>query len=260
MSRLRLTKIGTPTAPAATTAEIFYSTPDSKLEAIDESGNIAVLGGFATKDFRLIRVYNITSGTTYTPSTGTRALYVECVGGGGAGGGAAVSSASISTGGGGGSGAYSAVFLTGTIKPSYVVAIGAAGISVNGAAGNPGGDTTFDSPSVCTAKGGGGGGTLATGTSTTGVNGGAGGAASSGVGDLKLDGSDGGAGIRLGATGAITGAGGNAPIGGGTANSTIYQGNTGKLYGGGGSGAATSGAAAWGGSGAAGVIRVWEFA
>ena len=234
---------------------------DGALLAADSTAAAGL--GWKSNQYRLLRIMNVFSGTTvYTPTAGTRAVYVECIGGGGAGGGAAVSSANLSLGGGGGAGAYSAKWLTGSIKSSYTVSVGAGGTGVSGAAGNAGGSTTFDSPSICTAAGGSGGGTLAAGTAVNTQGGGAGGLSSSGVGDLKLDSADGGWGLRLSASIGRAGSGGGAPIGGGLtgAPAATAAGIAGGNYGGGGSGAITTAAVQTGGAGASGVIRIWEFA
>src|SRR5207244_3356966 len=149
MSRIRLTKISTPSNPPTNTAEFFYSTADAKLEAVDQNGNILKLGGFATLDYRLIKVTTILQGTTtYTPSTGIRALLIEAIGAGGGGGGVATAVTNSGAAGGGGGGGYSSVFST-TIKASYPVVVGLGGPGgVAGAnPGTAGTDTTFDSAS-----------------------------------------------------------------------------------------------------------------
>jgi hypothetical protein len=91
---------------------------------------------------------------------------------------------------------------------------------------------------------------------------GSGGKASSGVGDVLMDGSDGGWSLRLSASAGQAGSGGAAPSGGGFTNGprTTAAGVAGSAHGGGGSGALTTAAAQIGGDGAAGCIRVWEFA
>src|SRR5205823_14841910 len=63
--------------------------------------------------------------TTYTPSAGTLAIVIECVGGGGGGGGASGGSSTASVGGGGGAGGYQIGYIA---APSAVsVQIGAGG-------------------------------------------------------------------------------------------------------------------------------------
>jgi len=214
-------------------------------------------------NYELTRVLTILNGTTaFVPTSGTRALLVECYGAGGAGGGAATGSSSLSMGSGGGAGAYSANLVTGTIKASYTVAVGAGGAGVSGAAGNAGGDTTFDSPSIVTAKGGSGGTTQAAGTTNAYLVGADGGAVASGVGNICTPGSDGGSGARASASVGQSGMGGAAPFGGGMRKGVTASanGNAGDVFGGGGSGALTTGAAKTGGDGANGLIRIWEYA
>jgi len=186
--------------------------------------------------------------TTYTPTAAVRALFVECWGGGAAAGGTpATGAGQVACGGGGGGGAFSAVYLT-SLKGSYTIAVGAGGLGVVNGTGNSGGDTTFDSPSVCTAKGGTGGQVGAAGTqpNSSGV-GGAGGASANGVGDVKMDGS-----YAFTAYG-LTSYGGSAAAGGG--------GGSGGFPGGGGAGnfVGPSSAAAQGYPGANGLIRVTEY-
>jgi hypothetical protein len=210
-----------------------------------------------------VRVQTFTSGTTFTPTIGVKAMYVECFGGGGAGGGAATSSSQVSVGSGGGAGAYSAVYLTGTLKSSYAYVIGAGGTGVSGTTGNAGTDTTFDSPSVCTAKGGGGGTTMAAGTGATDTGGsGLGGAGGSGVGDLKLGGGYGSYGFRFSATTGMGGQGAASMFGMGGTGRFVAGGAAGGgsgAIGTGGGGAGTGSTAAAGGGGVAGLIRVTEF-
>jgi hypothetical protein len=102
---------------------------ETALEVVDSSGNktrICRVG--ATPDYRLIAVRFLTSSTSYTPTVGTRAIYVECIGGGGQGGGAPASSSQNSAGGGGGGGAYAASLLSGAqVKNPTTYAIGAGG-------------------------------------------------------------------------------------------------------------------------------------
>jgi hypothetical protein len=275
MSRLRLAKINAPSAPPATTAELFYSLPDAKLEAIDENGKITVLGGFASSDYRLVRVFWVIVNGTYgvgqaiAMTSGLRALYVEAVGGGGAGGGAAATSSNASTGGGGGGGAYAASWLTTASAgwaSTYAIVIGLGGTAgAAGAAGNPGGNTTFAATVIVANGGSGGAAGSAAGTtgSTSRALGGAG-----GTGDVAINGGDGAGGLVLSASLVVGGCGGASlwggncaifPVSGASATST---GVPAKNYGGGGGGGVNTGtqAATVGQVGGQGAIRIWEFA
>ena len=256
-------------SPLATKGDLLGFDTDNSILPVGALGSVlvadsAVALGMAWKagQYRLTRIFMVTSGVAFVPTAGTKALYVECFGGGGAGGGAALSSATLSMGGGGGAGGYAAKWITGTIKASYTVAIGAGGAGVSGTTGGAGGLTSFDSPSICTAPGGGGGPVLAAAATVGIVAGGSGAVYSSGVGDIRLDSSDGGWGIRLSGTVGKAGSGGGAPLGGGLTSGAgaLGAGVAGGVAGGGGSGALTTGAVQIGGAGAAGCIRVWGFA
>lgn len=218
--------------------------------------------------YRLVSMRVVTSGTTsFTPTSGARALLVECVGGGGAGGGCATGTGSAAASGGAG-GAYAASWLVGAaVKTIFTVAVGAGGTpgSAGAVAGGNGGETTFDSPSVCTARGGYGGRSdtcSATAHLVAGQE-----SMSGNVGNLHVaSGMPSGNGISLAAASALSGAGGSSVFGGG-ALSRLSQGNGNAAdgfsnHGGGGSGGLilSGGADVAGGAGASGLIRVWEFA
>jgi hypothetical protein len=221
----------------------------------------ADLNTFLTGKYCLIKITNIFTGTvSYTPQTGVTGLYVEMVGGGGGGGGCVTGVTNSAAGGGGGSGGYSAIWTT-TIK-TFTVAVGAGGTGVSGASGNTGGNTTFDSPSICSANGGSGGSphTVAVPPVVGGVGGSGG---PSVTGDLLANGQAGGNGFTLAAAQAMSGAGGASQWAGG-ANSVVSNqngNNAGLGYGGGGSGAVilSGGITRTGGNGGNGLIRVWEF-
>jgi hypothetical protein len=212
-----------------------------------------------------VKVLVFAGGTSYGPTIGTKALYVECVGGGGGSGGVTGGSGTGSAGGGGGGGAYSATFISNP-KASYTYAIGAGGAAgaTAGGTGGTGGDTTFDVASVCTAKGGLGGVGLGAIATVNQANGGKGGASASGVGDVKCDGSDGEnsfvaviAGVAL----PNPGNGGGSFFAGACRTSSVVQGagTSGQFYGGGASGALGTTTSSAGSAGAVGVIRVTEY-
>lgn len=246
-----------------------YQPLDADLTAIAALTTTAYGRGRLVLAAAFAKVVNILTGTTtYTPTTGTTALYVECIGGGGGGGGVAQAATNSGAGAGGGGGAYSAVWLTGAaVKASFMVGVGAGGAA--GAAGandgSNGGVTTFDSPSVCTAEGGfgGAGDTVATIHVSAGAATGIGGRASAGVGDIKMSGAPGGVGVALAAAQAVSGIGGSASSGGGGGGAKHLQsaGMDGANYGGGGSGGviASGGVSVAGGAGGPGLIRVTEY-
>lgn len=228
--------------------------------AVKERQNL--INGYALKS-----VSEIAQGTTtYTPPSGVRALMVHGVGAGGGGGGASSAASSAACPGGGGGGAYTRKWVT-SPKSSYTVAVGTGGSAGANTGGNggTGGDTTFDSPSVCTAKGGSGGTGQTAGTTVAGAGGGAGGAAASGVGDTLIDGNAGGTGFRFSGTQGQSGYGGasDGNFGGGGAASPAAggAGSVGKQWGGGGSGALVlnASAAAAGGAGSNGRLIVEEY-
>src|SRR5690349_2601279 len=93
---------------------------------------------FLTGKYGLIKITNIFTGTTsYSPTSGVDALYIEMVGGGGAGGGCVSAATNSAAGGGGGGGGYAALWTT-TIKATFTVQVGAGGTGVSGANGNNG--------------------------------------------------------------------------------------------------------------------------
>lgn len=270
MSRIRQTKISAAATPPASTEELYYDTAGpgygtpAALAAKDENGVILSIGHFTALDYRLLSVRTLTSGTTYTPTNGTRAIYVECVGGGAGGGGCLTAVTNAAAAGGGGAGSYSAKWITGiTTTKAYVIGAGGAGGVAGANNGSVGSDTTWD-VTVVVGKGGSGGlsSTVTTAGPLLGGNGGAGGVA--GTGDIVIPGSAGSYGLILTAALAQSGAGaagpvGSAPIGvraQGTGTAAVA--NTGA--GGSGGCIVSGGASVAGGAGGSGFIRVWEFA
>ena len=211
---------------------------------------------------RLIGKQFLSSGTTYTPTTGTNTVVLVMQGAGGGGGGAARTAANSAGAAGGGSGGWLSKRFTG-VTGTYTYAIGAGG--GGGAAGNntgtTGGDTTFtNGATVYTTKGGVGGTGSAAGTAVSFVTGGSGGAVSTN-GDINSGGSPGAYGLTLSGTVAAAGLGGSCPFGGGgLAATTERAGFTGTGFGSGGGGGVCLGTTARaGGDGKGGLIEVWEF-
>lgn len=215
---------------------------------------------------RLINVQTITSSGTYTPTSGTKNCLVEVQGAGGGGGGSgSTTSTGVSLGAGGGSGAYAKGYypvasLTGQ---TMTIGTGGAGGNLTPTAGGAGGATSFGSLIVCS------GGTGGIGTNTNppfSCFPGAGGAATGG--NIVSTSGDPGVGATAAAINAfIGGKGGTSPLGtGGLGRTTTGSGFTGAGYGSGGSGSVTGvnttapTPSINGGSGAPGVIIIWEYA
>jgi len=261
-----------PSSVDVDTLAMYYSnsfTPPA-LAVMNEDLEESRIGAFDGTDYTLLEDVMITSGTTYTPPVGTRALLVECWGGGGGGGGVATAATNSGAAGGGGAGAYSMVWFTnaGLIGGAHTIAIGGGGNG--GTAGNntgsTGGDTTFKDnagTNICVAKGGLGGAGDAVSTIHVGGNGGAGGPAASGTGDIKQQGAAGEPGMALAAAQAVSGKGAPGFQGGSGAVSVLAQGGgtAATGFGGGGSGGCilSGGASVAGGNGAPGLIRVRAF-
>lgn len=205
----------------------------------------------------------LTSGTTFTPDTGVRAMTVECWGGGGGGGGSTAPGGTGFTacGGGGGGAGFASRYVTGTIQAFYNTVFGAGGAGGSaGGSGLAGSQTTFGT--ACIAAGGAGGsgdsvgGTLPQIVRLGGTGGG------SGTGDFSMTGGDGGGSVRFSGTAGAGGNGGDAAMGGGGARgtSTAATGAAGNNYGGGGAGSISYDATPHtGGAGAPGAIRIVEF-
>jgi hypothetical protein len=221
----------------------------------------------------LVNVMFITSGTTYTPTTGTKSILIEMVGGGGGGGGV-ITKGSVSAGGG--AGGYIKTYVTGISDAStYTIAIGgggAGGIATGGANGTAGGATTFTTlagstpASITFTCNGGGGGTGSNDGATKITNaGGAGGTSTNG--SISAGGAPGGWTISRGnSEGSSAGAGGSSQFGGGGVGvvglftTTDIAGNAGSGKGaGGGGGYAGSNTGAAGGAGSAGIIVIYEY-
>jgi len=207
-----------------------------------------------------------TSTQAYTPTPGMLYANVKCKGGGGGGGGLnSVNTTQTNGAGGGADGTYSESWLTAAqIGAGLTITIGAggaAGLGSGAVAGGTGGTTSFGS--LVTAPGGGGAPSPGTGSSPS-----PGLAGAIGVGDISIQGSDGGEGFWYSAA-QITAFGGygagsmlssskSQPNG---AASSGANGANGHSYGGGGTGGSTMGVTGPvnGGAGMAGVCVVTEY-
>lgn len=218
--------------------------------------NITATGTITGFSGRLLGVQSFTSGGTYTPTSGTGRVIIECVGGGGGGGGtAATSTGQSAIGQAGSSGSYARVYWTS--PSSQTVTIGAAGTAASGSAGGNGGTTSLGSIVSCP---GGIGGSLGAATSnvsafTTGAAAQASSPTVSGATTLITSrGNQGTYSIVLNSNFSLNGQGGISPLSAGGGQVT---GGTGA---GGASGAAgASSAATAGTAGAAGQIIIYEY-
>lgn len=229
------------------------------------SGTVAA-GDDSRFSGRLISIKKITATAVYTPSTGLSFAVVKIVSGGAAGGSVpAQTSTTVGAASGGSSGSVAEVLLTAAqIGSSQTVTIGKGGTPVAGAAGNPGGASTFGSLISC--PGGLGGlansgistATAYTATATPAQQ--AEPTVSTGISLLSLAPSTGGFG-ECHTTTAIGGKGGNSPYGiGGRESGSAGNAASGKGAGGGGSAVAASGAATTGGAGTDGYCLIYEYA
>jgi hypothetical protein len=210
-----------------------------------------------------IVVYTTGSGT-YTPSSGTKAIHVKMVGGGGAGGSSCYSCTGLNhAGSGGGAGGYCEGLIT-SLAASYSYAVGAGGTTYSGTTcatnaaplyGGTGGTTTFG---TFTANGGVGG---ANSVNGYGLAGGNGGTASGG--SINLTGSSGFYAVASSAMEA--GEGGGSVFGDGAPTGRGFNGNLAGVNavspGSGGSGSLAYSGSTWyrGGSGASGIIIIYEY-
>jgi len=236
------------------------------------SGAITATGGVSNSIGQLYSLRNVvylTSGTaaTYTPTAGTKALCVTCIGGGGGGGG--VDGGGAGTGGaagGGGAGGVAYEFIS-SVAASYTYTVsssGGAGGAAGDNAGAAGGTTTFSGTGVSLSATGGSGGAGRTGVAGSGARGagGAGGTATGG--DLNVSGASGTDGFTSVQPGSI-GNGGPSVYGGmgrgggvGSSGSAAGAAATGFNAGGGGGTSIAVADNVAGGAGGAGLIIVEE--
>lgn len=230
------------------------------------SGKMLVTGGTnATWDYPsglLLNIQVLTSGTTYTPTSGTNSAVLYLLGAGGGGGGASGSASSVGAAGGGGGGSLVIKRITG-VTGTYTYAIGTAGSAGANSGGNGGngGSTTFtNGGTTYTAPGGSGGTGQTAGTALSVVAGGAGGAVGTN-GDMNGAGQPGNFGYRASGTFGYSGSGGSSEYGGGGLMLiAAAAGNNGTGYGAGGGGAlSTANTNRAGGAGTQGIIIVFEY-
>ena len=223
------------------------------------SGSIA---GTASGSY--IGTQTLTSGTTYTSSSGVTKIRIRMVGAGGGGGGVTGTASQAAAAGGGGSGSYLEKVIAVTPATAYTIAIGAAGTAgaSTGTAGGTGGNTTIAiGATTYTTTGGLGGSPMLTGITLITSAGGASGANSTN-GDVNTGGSGGFGGIRLSANASLSGNGASSQFGAGGlgVSSANSAGGIGKGFGAGGGGACNVGNSSQaGGVGLAGIIIIDEY-
>lgn len=206
----------------------------------------------------LLNIRLLSSGTSYTPSAGTKRIVMHIQGGGGGGGG--TNNVSNRFGGGGGAGGYGYVFINNTSDASsYTYSIGSGGTSALSTNGGTGGTTSITINGVTYSVSGGSGGSL--GNSTNVVPGGAGGDIVSGNYLYSVKGDAGAPTIN---SFGFSGRGATSKYGSGGAEITSItpgNGNAGQNYGSGGSGGGNGnmGSNRSGGAGAPGVIVIEEY-
>jgi hypothetical protein len=202
-----------------------------------------------------------TSSGIYTPTPGTTSVVVEVQGaGGGAGGIGGAGSSTVAIGNGGGAGAYAKSRLSsGFSGVSVSVGIGGSGGNLAPTNGSTGGSSSFG---TIVALGGGGGLGQAQTTPPFSATGSSGGMASGGN-ILNNRGMASAHAFALSTNSVAAGHGGTSLLGTGGFSSAVNgsAGSDGYLYGGGGGGGYRfNGSGFSGGSGANGVVIIWEYA
>lgn len=256
------TYIPDPTDPTQPLDTVFANTAAAEFRSLKQYIQTLVpslgLGG------RLLGIQLITVSGIYNPvNPGTNKIYVIGQGAGGAGGGGVATAAGqLGIGGGGGAGGYSEALITSGFVGASVV-VGAGGVGVVGAAGNPGGNSSFGG--FIQVAGGGGGGAGAAGAAIIAVGGGGGAASLGNV--INIQGDSGfpcaasfGSGAVMSGTGASSryGAGGQARVQGAGVGSAGAPG-TNRGSGGGGALSGNGTPATAGGDGTSGLFIVYEY-
>jgi hypothetical protein len=203
-----------------------------------------------------VRVFSATG--TYTPTTGTAAVYVRVQGAGGAGGGTPVTNSSQAAAGSGGSaGSYAEGYYTSGYS-GVTMTIGAGGTGSSSANGGAGGATSFGALLSCPGGAGGIVGSAAVSTFVTGAGGST--TACTGTSLMSRIGQAGSQSIVLAGPASRSGDGGSSTFGMSAGIWSTAIGFAGQ-FGGGGSGAnaGISTAAQAGAAGGAGYIEVFEF-
>jgi hypothetical protein len=212
---------------------------------------------------RLLGIRAISATGTNTPTAGTKSCFVQLQAGGGGGGGTNVTGAGqCAAGTGGGAGAYAESYLTSGFS-GVTVTIGAGGVGNANTAGSNGAASSFAAVLTCP---GGLGGAVGNAQTPPALLGGGGDSGIATGGNLTNQSGPGGSGSFVNGTAAfVSGRGGASHFGpgGGAVGTTFSNGTAAVSKGAGGGGACapvSTGSAAAGGSGAAGVCIIWDFA
>ncbi|QYY30227.1 hypothetical protein K2O51_22915 [Cupriavidus pinatubonensis] len=235
------------------------------LDALDDGTTATLLANLKTATTgRLINVQVFTSSGTYTPTSGTKSVIVEGVGGGGGSGGtAATSGVQSAVSQPGGSGTYARARFTSGFTSGLAVTIGAAGSAGAAGANNGGSGGTTSLGAIFSCPGGvlGAGGSVVGSAAATPAGGRASGATISGAAQTlaSVPGQGGSVGCNVVPASSVTmgGTGGSNPLG------TGGQGNAAGAGYGAGAGAQTAGvstSAQAGFAGQQGVLIVYEYA
>lgn len=221
---------------------------------------------------RLINVQTFTASGTYTPTSGTKFVIAEVLGGGGGGGSnAATPSSGAAAGAGGASGAYAVCKHSPTGPVSVVIGAGGAGgvSTAAGADGSTGGTSSYGAVSAPGGRGGPRG--VAFNTFPTGGNVANGSSGVTGSVIVGTQGTGGSYGILYSDSNATGGGGANSIYGAGGIAITINNGGSGTSqgadangYGSGGGGAVSvhtaTASSSRGGNGTSGIVIIWEYA
>ncbi len=273
-SLLIITVSGADKINRVNTSVTLSGTYSSLILYSDGSSNWTIIARSPSQN---VIIYFTPGTSTYTPSVGTKAIYVVVIGAGGGGGSAQATTGLAAFGAGGGGGGLISAYIA-PVSSSYTVTVGSGGVAgTAGGAGGNGGTTQFTdgAGSLMVFGGQGGSGASSGGTSVGFVGqGGSGGQPNltGAYGIYPIYRGTGGAGypaFRKGGTGGNLGSGGNSALGfsdyvGDLAVTSDTVGTSPGVYfnygvGGGGAASIGSGIARSGGSGAQGLVVITEF-
>lgn len=253
---------GSFTVTVKTASGTGVSVPAGKKTSVYGNGtNVTLLDEI---NGRLLNVQTFNTTGTYTPTPGTKMIYVEVVGAGGAGaGGGGTSATTLSGGSGGGGGGYASSLLT-TVPSSANVLVGVGGVGVaNYGSGAPGGSSAFNNTITATGGTGGSGPSSSVANSSVATQSGGGdGGIGSGGNLVNAKGGTGGRSFFTSVNSSLSGDGGASifSFGPRAVGGTSGPGENG-LYGAGGSAALSQGGSAVqkGGNGGNGIVIIWEY-